>query len=190
MLVLETLDNNLKYELDQDNELRKRADDACSWLTSDDAFSYWLLSRDANVLVLFGDMGSGKTMTTAFVADSLAHRARPLCAYYCKDEHKPAKLRNIYRSILFQFLQQSCEIKLRFWKWYKETSPMVRGNPTQSDDKLRELLFDIISSSQKPVFLVLDALDECKAQPRKQLFALFQELFKNKAPLKVFLSSR
>jgi hypothetical protein len=188
--VLDTLDNHWKYESDHDDELRKRADDACSWLTSDDAFSYWLLNRDSNVLVLLGDMGSGKTMTTAFVADSLAHPGRPLCAYYCKDEHEPAKLRNIYRSILFQFLQQSSEIKLRFWKWYKETSPKVQVNPTQSDDKLRELLYDIVSSSRTPVFLVLDALDECKAQSRKELFSLFQQLFENKAPLKVFLSSR
>ena len=143
LLVLQTLDSHWKYESADDNELRKRADDACGWLTSDEAFSYWLLNRESNVLVLFGDMGCGKTMTTAFVADFLADTKRPLCAYYCKDEHELAKLGNIYRSILFQFLQQGYEIKLRFWDWYNKTSPGVRGNPTQSEDKLRELLYDI-----------------------------------------------
>ncbi|KAK4119528.1 hypothetical protein N657DRAFT_637190 [Parathielavia appendiculata] len=159
------------------NEIQNRADDACRWLTSDDAFTPWLLSRDSNALALFGDMGSGKTMTTAFVADSLAKTERPLCAYYCKDEQKLSKLRNIYRSILFQFVIQG-------------NGPDNRGNPTESDTKLRNILFDIISSSYLPVFVVVDALDECGTRARKQFLSLFHELLQNKAPLKLLVSSR
>jgi len=190
-LVRDTLDRNREYESSYHNDLKRRADTACSWITSNDSFSYWLLnSHDSNLLALFGDMGCGKTMTTAFVADTLAQGGRPLCAYYCKDEHESAKLGNIYRSILLQFLQRKPLLKLRFRDWYRETSKLVPGTPTQSDEKLRELLFEIISSSKEPVFLVLDALDECKVYPRKQLFSLFGDLFKNNAHLKVFMSSR
>ncbi|GAB1313470.1 hypothetical protein MFIFM68171_03680 [Madurella fahalii] len=190
-LIRDTLERDGKYEWSYHNELQRRTDDACSWVTSNDSFSYWLLnSRDSNLLALFGDMGSGKTMTTAFVADALAQRDRPLAAYYCKDEHESAKLGNIYRSILRQFIRRKPDLKLRFWDWYKKTSQLVTGNPTQSDDKLRELLYDIISSSKEPVFIVLDALDECKPHPRKQLFSLFQDLFNSNARLKVFISSR
>ncbi|KAL2195638.1 hypothetical protein P885DRAFT_70258 [Corynascus similis CBS 632.67] len=189
--IRDVLERNPQYnESSYHNDLKKRTDDACNWLTSDDAYCCWLLSRDLNVLALFGDMGSGKTMTTAFVADSLAKMDRPLCAYFCKDEHELTKLGNIYRSILFQFVKQSYEIKMRFAKWHKETARKMGGNPTEHDTELRELLYHIISSSKKPVFLVLDALDECEPETRKQLFSLFQELLKDEAPLKVFVSSR
>lgn len=189
--VRDTLDRNRDHEWSYQNELKRRADSACSWITSDDSFSYWLLNaRDSNLLALLGDMGSGKTMTTAFVADTLAQRGRPLCAYYCKVDQESATLGNIYRSILLQFLRRRPHLKWRFWEWYNETSPLVSGDPTQSDEKLRGLLHEIILSSKEPVFLVLDALDECKPYPRKQLFSLFRDLFTNDAHLKVFMSSR
>ncbi|KAJ4300371.1 hypothetical protein N0V88_003045 [Collariella sp. IMI 366227] len=176
---------NGESESDYYNSLEQRANDACRWLTSNNAYSYWFLNCDTNVLALFGDMGSGKTMTTAFVVESLTDLERPLCAYYCKDEYELVKLRNIYRSILFQFLQQSEE-------WYQAESKAMRGgvNPTQSDDKLRKFIFQIVLPSRKPVFLVLDALDECAAYSQREILALFRELFERKAPLKVFLSSR
>ena len=189
--VRDTLDRGKEHEWSYHNELKRRADAACSWITFSDSFSYWLLNaKESNLLALFGHMGCGKTMTTAFVADTLARNGRPLCAYYCKDEQESAKLGNIYRSILLQFLRRKPILKARFWTWYKETSPLVPGTPTQSDEKLRELLYDMISSSREPVFLVLDALDECKVYPRKQLFSLFRDLFENNAPLKIFMSSR
>jgi hypothetical protein len=189
--VRDTLDGGREYEWSYHNDIQRRTDEACSWVTSNASFSYWMLnSRDSNLLALFGNMGCGKTMTTAFVADTLKDRGRPLCAYYCKDEHETTKLGNIYRSILLQFLRRDPRLKIRFWDWYKQASIQVSGNPTQSDIKLRELLFDIISSSKEPVVIVLDALDECKPYPQKQLFSLFQGLFERNAQLKVFISSR
>ena len=189
MPVRDTLERNREDKFY--NELRRRTDNACIWLTSSALFTYWVWNSGANLLALFGDMGCGKTMTTAHVADTLAKQGRALCAYYCKDEHESAKLGNIYRNILVQFLHQQPELKLYFWSWYQRTSPLVSGNPTRADDRLRELLYDIISSSKKPVFIVLDALDECKTHPRKELFSLFQDLFQSKtACLKVFISSR
>lgn len=191
MPVRDTLEHGKDYELSYHNELKRRADDACSWVTANVAYSYWLINaRDSNVLALFGDMGCGKTMTTAFVADSLLHNRRPLCAYYCKDEHESVKLENIYRSILLQFLKRKPELKPRFYSWYQETSKLVSGKPTQSEGEMRNFLYDVISSSREPVFLVLDALDECNHHSRRELFALFQDLFKNNARFKVFMSSR
>ncbi|KAM7183484.1 hypothetical protein V8F20_012603 [Naviculisporaceae sp. PSN 640] len=190
-LIRETLDRNRENQWSYHNELRRRADAACDWITSDDSFSYWMLNaRDSNLLALFGDMGCGKTTMAAFVADTLAQGDRPLCAYYCKDEHEAAKLGNIYRSILLQFLRRKPILKQRFWNWHKRTSPLMSIDPTQSDEKLREFLFEIISSSKEAVFIVLDALDECKPYPRKQLFSLFGDLFQNHARLKVFVSLR
>ncbi|AEO65516.1 uncharacterized protein THITE_2149928 [Thermothielavioides terrestris NRRL 8126] len=190
-LIRDNLERNAEYEWSYHAKLEERTDEACRWLPATDAFAYWLLNaRDSNIFALFGDMGTGKTMTTAFVADTLTQPGRTLCVYYCKDEHEAAQLGTIYRSILRQFLNQKPELKRFFAKWYKDTSLVSRVNPTQSPEKLRGLLHDIISSSKSPVFLVLDALDECEAHCRKQLLSLFQDLFDSNARLKVFVSSR
>ena len=142
-------------------------------------------------------MGAGKTMTTAFVVKSLEtgrvkspERGHLLCSYYFKDERELAKLETIYRSILLQLVNQSFEIKMRFSRWYKEKKHATGKDPTQLALSLSELLYDIISSSRDLVFLVVDALDECESGSRKLLLNLFQRLLKDKAPLKVFVSSR
>lgn len=135
-------------------------------------------------------MGAGKTMTTAFVFDSLAKTDRLVCAYYCKDESELAKLETIYRSILLQLTKQSYEIKIHFYKWYKRENQTTGRDPTKLATSLSKLLYDIISSSRQLVFLVLDALDECEPRPRKQLLSLFEQLLQSNAPLKVFVSSR
>ncbi|KAK0725021.1 hypothetical protein B0H67DRAFT_607389 [Lasiosphaeris hirsuta] len=93
---------------------------------------------------------------------------------YESGDGESAKLDNFYRSILLQLLAHEQQLKLRFWDCYKKTSPLAPGNLTQADDKLRELLYDVISSFRKPAFIIPDALDECG----------------NKARLKVFVPSR
>jgi hypothetical protein len=134
-------------------------------------------------------MGFGKTMTTAFVADTLAGRRLLVCAYYCKDEQETAKLGNIYRSILAQMLRQKPRLQQRFGEWYNDEST-EGSDPTHFDDKLRKLLYEFISSFTTPAFIVLDALDECEVAPRKELLSLFGDLFRCNARLKVFVSSR
>ncbi|KAK3311403.1 uncharacterized protein B0T15DRAFT_490017 [Chaetomium strumarium] len=186
--IRETLERNANG-LSYRNDLKRRADDACSWIISDDSFSVWVNSRESSLLALFGNMGFGKTMTTAFVADTLEQRHLTVCDYYCKDEQETTKLGNIYRNILAQILRQKPSLKRRFGDWYDNES--TRGtDPTHFDDKLRKLLYELISSFSTPLFIVLDALDECEAGPRKELLSLFGELMRDNARLKVFVSSR
>ncbi|KAH7175935.1 hypothetical protein EDB81DRAFT_632846 [Dactylonectria macrodidyma] len=190
-LIRDTLDRDREREAAYHSELRRRTDEACSWITSNEAFSYWMLnSRDSNFLGLFGDMGCGKTMTTAYVIDSLSQQRRLVCAYYCKDDYASTSLGNIYRSLTWQLLKRKPELKTRFWNWYEQTDSQISENPTQSEEKLRQFLYDAISSSKEWVFIVIDALDECSAYPRNQLLSFFQTLFENKARFKVFISSR
>lgn len=198
MPVRDTLDREREHEAAYHNELERRADEACSWITSNEAFSHWMLnSRGSNLLALLGDMGCGKTMTSAYVMENLSKQQRLVCAYYCKDDNMSTDLGRIYRSLLWQLLNWKPDpksrswkpdFKGRFWKWYKETDSKVP--PTQSCDKLREFLYEAISSSKEWIFIVLDGLDECDAHTRKQLLSLFQRLFEKNARVKVFVSSR
>ncbi|KAK1254756.1 hypothetical protein MKX08_008751 [Trichoderma sp. CBMAI-0020] len=189
-LIRDTLDINRVNEIAYHNELKRRADEACSWITFHEHFSYWKLnSRDSNLLALFGDMGCGKTITTAYVVDNLSQR-HLVCAYYCKDDQETTKLGNIYRSLLWQLLKRKPNLKNRFLDWYRKTEQQSQVNPTQCDNKLRDFLYDALSSSKQWIFIALDGLDECDIYPQKQLLFLFHDLFKCNARLKVFISSR
>ncbi|KAL7953002.1 hypothetical protein V8C34DRAFT_321780 [Trichoderma compactum] len=189
-LIRDTLDINRGNGIAYHNELKRRADEACSWITFNEHFSYWRLnSRDSNLLALFGDMGCGKTITTAYVVDNLSH-GHLVCAYYCKDDQETTKPGNIYRSLLWQLLKRKPDLKARFPDWYKKTESQSQVNPTQSDDKLRDFLYDAVSSSKQWTFIVLDGLDECEIYPQKQVLSLFHDLFEHNARLKVFISSR
>ncbi|KAL6855649.1 hypothetical protein J3F83DRAFT_753812 [Trichoderma novae-zelandiae] len=189
-LIRDTLDIHRENEIAYHNELKRRADEACSWITFNDQFSYWRLnSRDSSLLALFGDMGCGKTITTAYVVDTLS-QGQLVCSYYCKDDQETTKLGNIYRSLIWQLLRRKPDLKARFSSWYKTAESRSQVNPTQSDEKLREFLFDAISSSKQCIFIVLDGLDECESYSQKQILSLFRDLLKGEARLKVFISSR
>jgi len=171
--------------------LRQRTDKACSWIISDEAFSYWLLNtHDSNLLALLGNMGCGKTVTTAFVADSLQTQQRLLCAYYSTGDSDSTKLLSIYRSLVRQLLKRKPALKPYFLDWYRKADSQSLGNPTHSREKLEEFLRSTIASSREWVFVVLDGLDEYDSSAREGLFSLFRDLFGEKARLKVFISSR
>ncbi|PTB75150.1 hypothetical protein M440DRAFT_1358033 [Trichoderma longibrachiatum ATCC 18648] len=189
-LIRDTLDIHREKEIAYHNELKRRADEACSWITSNDQFSYWRLnSRDSSLLALFGDMGCGKTITTAYVVDTLS-QAQLVCSYYCKDDQETTKLGNIYRSLIWQLLRRKPDLKTSFSSWYKKAESRSQVNPTQSDEHLREFLFDALSSSKQCIYIVLDGLDECEFYSRKQMLSLFRELLEREARVKVFISCR
>lgn len=96
------------------------------------------------------------------------------CAYYCKDDQETTKLENIYSNLLWQLLKRKPDLKARFSDWYKKMESQSPVNPTQSDDKLRDFLYDAVSSSKQWIFVVLDGLDECDMYPQKQLLSLFE----------------
>lgn len=138
---------------------------------------------------MFGDMGCGKTMTTAFVADYLLSQNHPVCSYYCKDGQETTTL-GIYRSILWQLLQQRPCLKSTFYDWYNKGKNQSQVNPTQSNERLHAFICETISLSKEWIFIVLDGLDECDVTSQTSLFSLFNDLFKHGSRLKVFISSR
>ena len=80
--------------------------------------------------------------------------------FYCdfRDEHKQNH-RNILLSILFQLSAQS---NLYFDLLFNLYSKHDKGAQTPSDNTLKKCLDDLLSlPNQGPVFLIVDALDEC-----------------------------
>jgi Cdc6-like AAA superfamily ATPase len=68
---------------------------------------------------MVGDTGSGKTMTTAYVVDSLLKSKHVVCCYYCREDHSMTDILRVYRS---------------FHMWQKEVCSTVE--PTHSEPML------------------------------------------------------
>jgi hypothetical protein len=118
-----------------------------------------------------------------------------LAFFYCDfNEVQKRGLRGLVSSFLVQFCHQSnayCDILSSFYLEY------AKGSKHPGDDALVKCLKDILRlSGQAPVFLVLDALDECPIassmpSPREQVLILLEELFDLQIPnLRICVTSR
>ncbi|KAJ8111726.1 hypothetical protein OPT61_g5747 [Boeremia exigua] len=188
-------------EVEYYNSLQQRADEACTWIVSTVGFREWL--KDSNDLsskfcILFGNMGSGKSVTTGFVVDFLvSHPAlsgslKPfVCVYYCKNDNETNKARNIYCSILWQILVRMVHLESRFMKWYKEAQTKNSlVDPTLDDNALRDFLVSVLRRFSRRLYLVLDGVDECDYDNRDHVLNFFEKLSEHRAPVNVFLSCR
>jgi Cdc6-like AAA superfamily ATPase len=192
-------------EVEYYNSFKQRADEACTWIISTIGFCEWLKdSNDGSSIpaskfcILFGDMGSGKSVTTGFVVDFLvSHPAlsgslKPfVCVYYCKNDNETNKARNIYRSILSQILTRMGQLKSIFMKWYKEAQTKNSlVDPTLDDNALRDFLVGVLRRFSRRLYLVLDGVDECDYDNRDHILHFFEKFHEHGAPVNVFLSCR
>ncbi|KAI6864836.1 Pfs, NACHT and ankyrin domain protein [Hortaea werneckii] len=118
---------------------------------------------------LYGSAGSGKTILSAGIIDSLQHfcskdPARSL-AFFFFDFNDVAKqgANNMAKSLLSQFLQKCTGIP----------DAAQRLSTTASEQQLLNALRDIMETLPMP-FVVLDALDECN--DRERLFEILKEI--------------
>lgn len=135
-------------------------------------------------------------MIASFITDHLREKFESadsneaiVCHYYCKEDGERNDPSNIYRSLVSQLLDFRPDLKGKFMTWFDKTKPKTTPKkPTQSPERLREFLVDLIRASGQWVFIVVDALDECQRYFQQDLPRLCHEL--SDAPFKVFISSR
>ena len=146
-------------------------------------------------LVMSGSMGTGKTVTTAYVVDHMIHLNQHtlpgniICYHYCNtDENSEAVY--IYSSILQQVLHQQPGLKIKFDKWYEDTRGTNCIDPTQSSRMLGLFLAECLKSLDRTVIIIIDGLDECNDQSLPEILTLLRTMSEKTPRLKVFLSSR
>lgn len=118
-----------------------------------------------------------------------------LAFYYCdfRDDQKKDR-RGILSSILFQLSEQSDsyhDILSSFFSAHRD------GAQSPSDDELTRCLKDLLKlSGQPPVYLIVDALDECPKSPdllshREKVLILLEDLVDSNFPeLRICVTSR
>jgi hypothetical protein len=117
-----------------------------------------------------------------------------LAFFYCDfREDQKKDLRGLLSSLLAQLCHQSDSYSNVLSKLYTEHSNGLRH---PSDDVLAECLKDLLSlPGHAPVYLIVDALDECPntsiPSPRDEVLDLIEELIKSEIPkLRVCVTSR
>ncbi|KAL8906672.1 MAG: hypothetical protein Q9171_006175 [Xanthocarpia ochracea] len=172
-----------------------RAIAACEWIAADPKFLEWYKSPVSEQLVIFGDMGCGKTTITAHVIEELIHLnkhrlPRPLlCYHYCVD-NETGKVLYIYSSLILQLLDQLEALKIEFNKWYDDTKKAEFLDAAQSSINLGDFFSKCVENLNRDLFVVIDGLDECDNESQEELVTLLKSLLKKTPRLKVFFSSR
>jgi hypothetical protein len=115
---------------------------------------------------------------------------RPLlCYHYCKDDGT-GNIVYIYSSLLLQLLDQQRGFKVDFDKWHDKIRKMYRVDPEQSPLHLGNFFSTCVECLDRPLFIVIDGLEECDLYTREELVTLLDSLSKKTPRLKVFFSSR
>jgi hypothetical protein len=172
-----------------------RADQACEFLLKNTNFINWYNASDSRQLVILGDMGCGRTVAMTFLVDELSSRNEhqlpqpKICYYYCRDD-ETGKAIYIVSALILSLLEQLPGLKKPFLEWYKQAQASGIFDPATSIKKLEEFLEKLLEAIDRPVFVLIDGLDECDRASRNTLLKLLKTLSQKISGLKTLLSSR
>lgn len=164
-------------------------------LLADERFTSWYEDAEPSQLAIFGEMGSGKTMTMAFIVDELCRRSRSqipqskVCYYYCRNDETGRTLQ-ILSALTPALLEQLPGLKKTFYDWYKEHQASNNIDPGTDASKLTEFLTGIVGTLERPLYFVIDGLEECDRQSQRGVLELLTALQRNTPTVKSVVSSR
>ena len=141
-------------------QVRAKLDGTCDWIASNDIFERWVkpepsTSRD-RFLVISGTHGCGKSvLASSIVARLEKAKQHTLFFSFSSSDGSRQTAENLIRTLLWQLLQETAD---------KESVDTVHrlsldGQPTISE--LWEAFGRIASTLAKPVYCVVDGIDEC-----------------------------
>ncbi|KAK4220807.1 hypothetical protein QBC38DRAFT_163141 [Podospora fimiseda] len=174
-----------------------RTPGTCEWLLKNEKFQKWEDTSSSTILWLQGLPGAGKTFLTSKVIDhaqSLLEQSpnqEGFAFFYCnrneEERHKPLCVLRSYVRQLSTAASHPTEMRKKLRGVWHQMSQ--RGSEL-GFEACKEQLLQSVNLYQKTT-LVLDALDECDSDSRRQLADTIEFLLsKSERPLKVFISSR
>ncbi|KAK6365425.1 hypothetical protein LTR64_008794 [Lithohypha guttulata] len=172
-----------------------RTDEACTFLLMHPDFRKWYGACDSEWLVIFGEMGSGKTNAMAFIVDELSQRNEhqlpqpKICYHYCRND-ETGQVGYIFAALILALLEQLPGLKKTFHAWYKEKQASGVPDPVKNTRELGRFFKNVTETLDRPLFIVVDGLDECDRASRETLLKSLRTLSQKTPRLKILLSSR
>ncbi|KAH8829745.1 hypothetical protein DL96DRAFT_1706595 [Flagelloscypha sp. PMI_526] len=147
-----------------DANIRARSGSTCQWLWENSTFMRWV-KAGCGLFWFHGLMGTGKTVMSSFVIDTLFARDDASVAYYYFEFTNPATLseESLLRSLVCQLAVSAPAVVQILHQ--KHSNGSFRPQLTTLQATLNEL----VTASSKPVFIIIDALDELPLTQRKYL---------------------
>ncbi|KAK5452827.1 hypothetical protein LTS15_006975 [Exophiala xenobiotica] len=161
------------------------------WFIDGHQYQSWKASPCPTWLWLHGKPGCGKTVLNATIVEALLNEHdkdsnRVILYYYFNFNDGKASSEPMIRSLVQQLAHKSGNAPGALTRLFRQQGKNGYIQPT-----MEELLFTVqeILSDYQEIFLVVDALDECKDLPK--LLETFRYISKWKdLPLRVLLTSR
>ncbi|KAJ9483560.1 hypothetical protein VN97_g9836 [Penicillium thymicola] len=180
--------------VDRKDRIDNRVPGTCEWFTNHTYFQEWSQTDSSGLLWVSADPGCGKSVLSKYLVDGVlpSSRKRTVCYFFFRDDY-PDQRRSInaLASILRQlFLAQPLLISDSVLKQHDEDGEKL----IESFHALWNIFKSVTASSDSnEIICVVDALDECQEDERKQLMEAITDLYprkKDNQKLKFLLTSR
>jgi hypothetical protein len=172
-----------------------RTDLACKFLLSHQSFNEWYYKPICSQLVIFGDMGCGKSVASAFLVDKIIQKSKhqlpqaKVCYHYCQDDESGQAI-HIFSVLILELLNQFVGLRKTFYDWYKGQQASGHLEPAVDIRMLDTFLQQTLRSLDRPLFIIIDGLDECDRNSREHLLNLLTTVSKGNPRVKSILVSR
>ncbi|KZV67555.1 hypothetical protein PENSPDRAFT_736446, partial [Peniophora sp. CONT] len=135
-----------------------------TWMLNSPTFLQWR-ERGASSFWLYGKPGSGKSVLCSTVIDMLTATPSSVVAYFYFDFRDEAKqnAHGMLRSLVHQLSSASADCRSLHREFYARY--VKKGSP--SLELLMDHLRCLVATLSSPVYLVVDAIDECPLDTRR-----------------------
>ncbi|KAF8245679.1 hypothetical protein K440DRAFT_662625 [Wilcoxina mikolae CBS 423.85] len=186
----------LQYEDTRYENISEQHHGSLEWLWVHPQYVKWSQSATSSLLYVEGKPGSGKsTLVKYFEKNLTAREPKSISStvaryfYSFRGTIKESTHQNMLRSILHSLLEQDESTFFHFQQHFRN----LKKRSDWPYDSLKTILSSFADyPSTKPVYLILDAMDESSEDDRRSIVQLICNLCSEKNPcyIKVFLASR
>ncbi|MCJ1386504.1 hypothetical protein MMC17_009630, partial [Xylographa soralifera] len=175
---------------DCDFYLEKRFNGSCGWFLTNRTFRSWLVddAPASRILLCKGRPGSGKSVLAAVVVEHLQNLNHNCSFYFFRfGDQTKRTISGFLHSIAYQISDGVPDFRRRLLQLIDNGLDITKSNSKAIWQKLfMSVLFKL--SNIKPVYLVVDALDECEMPAL--LLKLFADIPASKVPIRIIVFSR
>ena len=151
------------------------------WLFRESYWTRFIEQDNQAILWLQGPPGRGKSILTAGIIDKLQHLASDEGAmvlyHYCRRDPEPTSAMELVRSFLTQCLDVADTKTITSVLAISRGKPTFSNNDMETEDKLWNILQNVLKRNLGKIYLVVDGIDETRsnASPLRRILSLLSD---------------